>query len=94
MPVPSLVAWKEGKRKNKKQLAPNEDPFFGKTTAEINEYNKAYIELNGELADPTDEPINHPVDERAVVLAGGGKPHGRLRILNSMLVPTTSITRL
>jgi hypothetical protein len=88
-PVTPIVAWQKGKQK-KELKVPGEDPYYGKTTQDLNAYKTAFTGLHPE----TDDPLQEEVDDTAVIVAGVGKPHGRYRILNAVLTPTTSLTRV
>ena len=47
-------------------------------------------QLNG----PDSDPLKEPVDERAVVLAGHGRKHGHYKTFNTVIEPTTTLTRV
>lgn len=49
-----------------------------------------FIELNG----PNSQPLQQPVDERAVILAGNGRPHGRFLMFDGVLPSTGTLTRV
>lgn len=49
-----------------------------------------YKELNG----PDSDPVKEPVDERVVIIAGHGRPHGRSRTFDTVIEPTTNYTRV
>lgn len=49
-----------------------------------------FRELNG----PDSDPLKEPIDERAVVLAGYGRRHGRYKMFDKVIEPTTTLTRV
>ena len=54
----------------------------------IDNYTTEFTKLHGDA-----NPWQHDVDERAVILAGKGRKHGRLSILHSVLQTTTTLTQ-
>uniref|UniRef100_A0ACD5WRS6 Uncharacterized protein n=1 Tax=Avena sativa TaxID=4498 RepID=A0ACD5WRS6_AVESA len=74
----------------KKDPKPNEDPYYGSTSETMSNYSSRFIELYG----PDSQPLQEPVDETAVMLAGCSRPHGRLKILNAVPPSTTTLTRI
>jgi hypothetical protein len=88
-PLTSTAAWRLGKKKAK-LTSPDEDPYYGKTSQDFEAYEKVYKKIHG----PDSQPLEEEVDETAVIVAGIGKQHGRYRILNSVIQPTTSLSRV
>lgn len=56
--------------------------------------NAVYSSRFEELYGPDSQPLQQPIDETALLLAGGGKPHGRFKILNVVVPSTTTLTRV
>jgi hypothetical protein len=54
------------------------------------DYSSEFKRIHGDAADP----FEHPIDERAVILAGKGKKHGRLAILDGVIETTTTLSQV
>jgi hypothetical protein len=67
-----------------------EPVLFEGVAPKLTKYDSEFKKIHGEDADP----YEHPIDERAVILAGNGKKHGRLAILDGMLESTTSLSQV
>ncbi|KAM0902665.1 hypothetical protein ACQ4PT_019161 [Festuca glaucescens] len=72
MEIPRLQVWQTAHKK--KDLVEGKVVYYGKTKESMESYKKAFKSLRGEDSDP--------LDEMAVMISGGGKPHGRTSILN------------
>ncbi|KAM0908254.1 hypothetical protein ACQ4PT_015575 [Festuca glaucescens] len=72
MEIPRLQVWQTAHKK--KDLVEGKVVYYGKTKESVESYKKAFKSLRGEDSDP--------LDEMAVMISGGGKPHGRTSILN------------
>jgi hypothetical protein len=84
-----LGVWKRSKLKKKLKYA-DEKPMYGKAEETLDNYTQVFTQLHPEV----DDPLQEEVDERAVIVAGSGRPHGRHCLLDSMLTPTTSLTQI
>ena len=72
------------------QPQPSLPEYFGTSAEDLSLYCETMKGFHPEV----DDPIQEETDETSVIVAGHGKQHGRLRILNSVLRPTTSLTRI
>jgi hypothetical protein len=75
-------------KKKKKITEEGEDPYYDKTTSDLSEYMMAFKDLHGQDS----QPLQEEVDETAVIVSGIGRRHGRYRILDSVIEPTTTLT--
>jgi hypothetical protein len=67
-----------------------EPVLFEGAAPKLTKYGGAFKRIHGEDADP----FQHPIDERAVILAGEGKKHGRLAILDGVIESTTTLSQV
>jgi hypothetical protein len=90
--VSDLTAWQRMKMKKPdlQQPQPSLPEFYGTAEEDL----RTYVETVQSLHPEVDDPIAEEADEASLILASGGSAHGRLRILNSVTTPTTTITRL
>ncbi|KAM0903463.1 hypothetical protein ACQ4PT_018676 [Festuca glaucescens] len=87
-PVPEVLAWQKAHKK--KEVVPGTDPYYGTTSYDLEQYTIAIKKLHGKDSDPLSEPL----DETAVMISRDGGRHGRLRILDAVVKPTTTLTRV
>jgi hypothetical protein len=80
--------WKIGR--TKKVIKEGEDPCYGKTTETLSGYENEYKRLHGEDSRPLEEPI----DEMALMISGTGRQHGRLKMLNSVVESTITLSQI
>jgi hypothetical protein len=83
-----LGVWKRSR--TKKDPKDKTKSMYGTAETDLQNYTEVFTQLHPEV----DDPLEVEVDERAVIIAGSGKPHGRHRLMNSVLRPTTSLTRI
>jgi hypothetical protein len=88
-PLTGTAAWRLGKKKMK-LTSPDEDPYYGKMSQDFEAYEKVFKKIHWEDS----QPLEEEVDETAVIVAGIITQHGRYRILNSVIQPTTSLSRV
>ncbi|KAM0826553.1 hypothetical protein ACQ4PT_068803 [Festuca glaucescens] len=86
--IPRLQVWQTAHKK--KVLVEGKVVYYGKTEVSVENYKKAFKSLRGEDSDPLSEPL----DEMAVMISGGGKPHGRTSILNEVHKPTITLPQI
>ncbi|KAM0929256.1 hypothetical protein ACQ4PT_001750 [Festuca glaucescens] len=86
--IPRIQVWQTAHKK--KELVEGKVVYYGKTEVSMESYKKAFKSLHGEGSDP----LSQPLDEMAVMLSGGGKPHGRTSILNAVHKPTITLPRI
>lgn len=91
-PVSDLLAWKKMKEKkpNLDEPQPSLPEYFGTAADDIDLYCSTFRGMHPEV----DDPIREETDERALVMASHGREHGRYRILNAVVKPTMSLTRV
>jgi len=65
-------------------------PLYASTQASLDAYGEEMRAIHGEDVNIFSEPV----DPTAVVLAGGGKPHGRYSLIDSVIKTTASISQL
>ena len=79
--------------REKKPTADEPNPeglLYASSQASMDAYQSEMRTLHGDDVNIFSEPV----DPTAVVLAGGGKPHGRYCLLDSVIETTTSISQL
>ncbi|KAM0861186.1 hypothetical protein ACQ4PT_046048 [Festuca glaucescens] len=86
--IPRIQVWQAAHKK--KELVEGKVVYYGKTKESVDNYKKAFKSLHGEDSDPLSEPL----DEMAVMISGGGKPHGRTSILSEVHKPTITLPRI
>ncbi|KAM0928185.1 hypothetical protein ACQ4PT_002322 [Festuca glaucescens] len=86
--IPRIQVWQTAHKK--KELVEGKVVYYGKTEVSMESYKKAFKSLHGEDSDP----LSQPLDEMAVMISGGGKPHGRTSILNAVHKPTITLPRI
>ena len=64
--------------------------YYNNAPEKVANYVKVYKELYGEDSDP----LSAPIDEKVLVICGGGQPHGRPVILSAVHKPTCTLPRL
>jgi hypothetical protein len=88
--VSDLGVWKRSKMKKASNDKGKGGLMYGKAETDLQNYTAVFTQLHPEV----DDPLEVEVDERAVIIAGRGREHGRVRVLNSVFTPTTSLTRI
>jgi hypothetical protein len=88
-PVTDINVWKKMKMKKAKQPG-GPDEYYGTAGEDLDVYRSTFEGYHPEVEDPFEEEI----DETALIVAGHGKQHGRHRILDAVISPTTSLTRI
>ncbi|KAM0906454.1 hypothetical protein ACQ4PT_016760 [Festuca glaucescens] len=86
--IPQIQVWQAAHKK--KDLVGGEAAYYSKVAQSMKDYTEAFKSLHGEDSDP----LSQPLDEMAVVISGGGKPHGRTTILSAVHKPTTTLPRI
>ncbi|KAM0883019.1 hypothetical protein ACQ4PT_031908 [Festuca glaucescens] len=86
--IPRIQVWQTAHKK--KELVEGKVVYYGKTEESVESYSKAFKALHGEDSDP----LSQPLDEMAVMISGGGKPHGRTSILNAVNKPTITLPQI
>jgi hypothetical protein len=86
--IPELQVWKAAHKK--KELVGGKVAYYGNAPEKINKYTETFKKLHGEDSDP----LSQPLDETAVMISGGGKPHGRTSILYAVHKPTITLPRI
>ncbi|KAM0925821.1 hypothetical protein ACQ4PT_003969 [Festuca glaucescens] len=86
--ISRLQVWQTAHKK--KDLVEGKVVYYGKTEVSVESYKKVFKSLRGEDSDPLSEPL----DEMAVMISGGGKPHGHTSILNAVHKPTITLPRI
>jgi hypothetical protein len=74
----------------KKKLVEGKVEYYGNAPEKIEKYSEMFKKLHGEDSDP----LSQPLDETAVMISGGGKPHGRTSILYAVHKPTITLPRI
>jgi hypothetical protein len=64
--------------------------YYGNTAEDFSSYSSTLQGFNPEV----DDPVAVKVDETSVIVLGRGRQHGRYRILNAVIQPTTTLTRV
>ena len=64
--------------------------YYNDAPKKVDKYKKAFKALHGADSDP----LSEPVDEMAVMISGGGQPHGRPAILGAVHKPTITLPRI
>ncbi|KAM0835356.1 hypothetical protein ACQ4PT_062987 [Festuca glaucescens] len=88
-PLTKLGAWKMSHKKTKVDKH-GEEQYYGKSGTYLQNYETAFKKLHGEDS----QPLEEEVDETAVIVSGLGKPHGRHRILDGVIAPTTTLAQV
>ncbi|KAM0878584.1 hypothetical protein ACQ4PT_034778 [Festuca glaucescens] len=88
--IPRIQVWQTAHKK--KELVEGKVVYYGKTEESVESYSKAFKSLHGDDSDP----LSQPLDEMAVMISSGGKPHGRTSILNAVhkQKPTSSFRKI
>jgi hypothetical protein len=91
-PITDLVMWEKMKTKKPdlEQPQPQLPQYIGNTKEKLNSYCEKLKGLHPEV----DEPMHHEVDETALIMESHGKPHGRFNILDGVVHPTMTLTRV
>ncbi|KAM0861891.1 hypothetical protein ACQ4PT_045590 [Festuca glaucescens] len=85
--IPDIQVWQTA---HKKELVGGEVSYYGMTSQDLKEYTSVFKSLHGEDSDP----LSQPLDETAVMISGKGREHGRIRILDAVHKPTTTLPRI
>jgi hypothetical protein len=64
--------------------------FYGNTAEDFSSYSSTLQGFHPEVEDPAAVEV----DETPVIVSGRGRQHGRYRILNAVIQPTTTLTRV
>jgi hypothetical protein len=64
--------------------------YYGNTAEDFSSYSGTLQDFHPEV----DDPAAVEVDETSVIVSGRGWQHGRYRILNAVIQPTTTLTRV
>ena len=72
------------------QPQPSLPEYFGSSQEDLLSYCSTVQAFYPEV----DDPIHEETDETSLILSGHGRQHGRLRILEKVAKPTTSLTRI
>ncbi|KAM0836601.1 hypothetical protein ACQ4PT_062213 [Festuca glaucescens] len=86
--IHQLIVWQ--KAHERKDPVGGAVKYYGNSDKKVENYKKAFKALHGANSDP----LSEPVDEMAVMIAGGGQPHGRPAILSAVHKPTISLPRI
>ena len=65
--------------------------YYGKAKEDLDNYCGTFQRLHPEV---DNNPMREEVDENTVVLSGHGRKHGRNRVLEKVVSPASSFTRL
>ena len=90
--VHDIAVWQRMKMKKPdlEKPQPQLPEYFGSSEEDLRSYCSTVQGFYPEL----DDPIHAETDETSLILSGHGRQHGRLRVLNAVVKPTTSFTRL
>jgi len=77
------------KKQDLSQPQPQLAQYYGNTVVDLERYSTTLQALRPEV----DDPESQEVDERARVLSGHGRPHGRDRLLHNVIEPAMSFTQ-
>ena len=88
-PLTDMQTWERMKMKkpNFSEPQPSQPDYFGTAKEGL----KAYVETFKGINPEVDNPLEHDIDERAVVLAGNGWEHGRPLMLSAVLTRTSEL---
>ena len=91
-PSTHLETWQKMKQKKPdlSQPQPSIPMYYGRAETDLSNYCTTFQGYHPEV----DNPLREEVDENAIVLSGRGRPHGRNRLLEKVVKPTSSYTRL
>ena len=91
-PKTDLQTWREMKMKKPdlSEPRPSLPVYYGNTEEDLRNYCATFKGYHPEV----DDPLSEEVDENAVVLSGHGRKHARYRVLEKVVSPTSSFTRL
>jgi len=93
-PVSSYEAWDSMRQKKPDLSQPQPSPaeYYGTAEKDGANYISAFSGFNPEVEDPR----SADTDERALVVSGHGRQHGRLRVLDRVTprTPALSLTRI
>jgi hypothetical protein len=95
-PVGPYFAWEDMRTITAPDLSqPQPEPrrLYGRAGVDGPEYLKVMGEINPEVDDPRNAM---EIDERAAIIAGGGREHGRTRVLDKVIphAPELTLTRV
>ena len=76
------------KRPDLSKPQPSLPEYYGTAKNDLDRYCTAFTGFNPEV----DNPLEHETDERALVVAGYGRPHGRYRCVDSVTPHTPELT--
>jgi hypothetical protein len=89
VPLSEIEAWEKMKQKTPdlSQPQPSLPEYFGKAQENTSLYCEAFTSLHPEV----DDPMSQETDEVALMLAGGGLPHGRPACLSGGVQATEDL---
>ena len=95
-PVGPYYAWEDMRTITAPDLSqpqPQLPEFYGRAGVDGPEYLRVMGEMNPHLEDPRGDM---EIDERAAIIAGGGREHGRTRVLDKVIprAPELTLTRV
>ena len=90
--VHDMAVWQKMKIKKPdlEKPQPQLPEYFGSSEEGLRSYCSTVHGFYSEL----DDPIHAETDETSLILSGHGRQHSRLRVLNAVVKPTTSFTRI
>ena len=87
-----LTTWKRMKQKKPDLMQPQPSlpEYYGSSEEDL----RTYCDTVQAFYPKVDDPFQEDVDERALVLASGGRPHGRGRVLDKVARPDMNLSRV
>jgi len=88
-PLTDIQTWEKMRMKKPdfSEPQPSQPEYFGNAKEGLQAYVETFKGINPEV----DDPFEHDIDGRAVVLAGNGWEHGRPLILSAVLTRTPEL---